>query len=407
MTNTKSVKIAIISIYSFPKGLAPTNRILAYSKGLIENGAIVDIFIPFPTDTAISNYEYKNAGTCQGISYYYTSGRFKSRNKIFRAFSVISGYRKIIGYITSIMKIYQNRKYNYLIISNDSISMIFIYSLFSKFIKARSIFIFDEFPIPIRHKLKSKLPRWKEFGYKIALKKIDAYVSISEKLAEYYNGIRKHKTFILPVIVDVTRFENVKKTERFIESKIEYLCYMGNMELSKDDVDNIIRAFGLISNKYPSLLLYLFGEPNFYSKEYLEDLIISLNLSTRVFLMGKADPLEVPKILINAHILVSSQPDTVRASGGFPTKLGEYLMSGKPTVLSNVGENSKYFRDNTHLFLVEAGSPTIYAKKLEYIMNNYEKSLEVADNGKQFVMKKYSHSIQGKRFLDFLKSIQF
>ena len=37
-------KIGILTFWEFPEGLAPTTRILAYSKGLIENQIDVEIF---------------------------------------------------------------------------------------------------------------------------------------------------------------------------------------------------------------------------------------------------------------------------------------------------------------------------------------------------------------------------
>ena len=43
MTNTNH--IGILCGYPFPEGMAATNRILAYSKGLNESGIEIDIFI--------------------------------------------------------------------------------------------------------------------------------------------------------------------------------------------------------------------------------------------------------------------------------------------------------------------------------------------------------------------------
>ena len=50
MQENQSFNIVIIAEYPFPVGIAPTNRILAYSRGLIQSGANVDVVIPIPTD---------------------------------------------------------------------------------------------------------------------------------------------------------------------------------------------------------------------------------------------------------------------------------------------------------------------------------------------------------------------
>jgi len=189
MQQNQQVNFAIISIYSFPYGLAPTSRTLAYSKGLIENNARVSIYLPFPTDNYNSKQNLENNGSFNSIEYLYTSGRYKSKSKLFRAISVLSGYRKIWGYITCWIKIIKNNKklnIDFLIISSDYIPNLFIFGLLAKRINAKSIFIFDEYPVPIRHKLKNKIPIWKENLYKIVLKLIDGYISISEKLKIYF-----------------------------------------------------------------------------------------------------------------------------------------------------------------------------------------------------------------------------
>jgi len=383
--------------------MAPTNRILAYSKGLLENGATIDIINPFPSDLLKNNFRENDFGTYQGLKYKYISGRYKSRYKFFRAISFFSGYRKIRGYITTLQSIYMmNRikKYDCIIISTDHIPTLFVFSIISRIIHAKSIFIFDEYPIPIRHKLKEKIPSWKNFLFKLVLNKIDAYISISEELKNYFCKRSMKKTLILPVIVDISRFE--KKIDNTTVSKRKFLCYMGNMELSKDDVDNIIKAFSIIANSYTEIDLFLYGNPTTNSNIVLEKLIQDLGMQDRIFLKGKVSGFDVPDILLNAHILVSSQPDTIRASGGFPTKLGEYLSTGVPALLTNVGENANYVKENEHVFFAKPQDPLNYAEKLKYILDNYEFALQVAQKAKAFVFDNYSHIIQGKRLKDFI-----
>jgi glycosyltransferase involved in cell wall biosynthesis len=402
------MNIAILSIFSFPIGLAATNRILAYSKGVVDSGAHVDIFIPFPTERKSSNSKYGDSGNYQGVNYLYTSGRYRSRYKFIRGISIIFRIRKLKGLISSCWEIYKaNKKKNYdcLIISTDSIIPLLIYGRLAKKMKSSSVFIFDEFPIPIRHKLKEKIPKWKQVAYKKVLKNISAYVSISEELKQYYNNFCPKQTHVLSVIVDVSRFKPLDKKPSKLSSD-KYLCYMGNMELSKDDVDNIIKAFAIISDKYPLLNLFLFGSPSLSTKTYLNDLISSLGLENRAVLKGRVSSEKVPEILRNAYILVSSQPDTVRASGGFPTKLGEYLASGTPALLTAVGENDKYVKDDTHIFFSKPNDHHLYAQKLAYIIENYEYALSVALNGKELLLNNYSHYKKGQELLEFLSTIK-
>lgn len=396
---------AIISIYSTPFGMAPTSRIMSYSKGLVYNGATITIYNPFPTDNWIKKDRLERKGQYEGVHFNYTSGRYLLKNKVFRGLYRVSGLKTLVGYISSaiaLIKSNKKSKIDGIIISTDSLRNLFFYSIISSLLNSKSVFIFDEFPTPIRHKLKSRIPLWKIVAFKLVLRNFSAYISISKNLSDYFNKISTHNTFILPVIVDISRFETSCISKNKCE---EYLCYMGNMELSKDDVDNIIKAFSLISKEFSSLKLLLFGDPTMGTKNILNELISSLDLTEKIKLKGKINSFEVPEILKNAKILVSSQPNTVRASGGFPTKLGEYLASGTPALFTDVGENSKYVKDGVHLFFAKSGNPNDYAIKLRYILNNYEKAQKMAKEGKGFVFENYSHEKQGMYLLEFLKSI--
>lgn len=400
------MNIGIISIYSFPEGLAPTNRIKAYAKGLIQNGAKVKLYLPFPTYSYHNRMSMSKEGIIETIPYCYTSKIHKSKYKIGRAIAHFFGIRKIYGYVSAGRKIYKDNKkikIDCLIVSTDHLLNLWVFSLVAQCIQAKAIFIFDEYPIPIRHKLKNSIPKWKTYLYGKILKKYSAYVSISEKLKDYYCGIIPIKTLILSSITDIDRFSNIKVIDK---SDDNYICYMGNMELSKDNVDLIIRAYAqLQQTEFLTIKLFLYGMPSSSDKAKLTQIIDENKLENKVFFKGKASYEEVPTVLCNATLLVSSQPDTLRASGGFPTKLGEYLMSSVPVLLSDVGENSKFVSDNKQVFFAKPNSIEDFAFKMQSIFSNYEFAKSVALEGKRYVINNYSHVMKGKELLNFISEI--
>lgn len=404
------MKVAILSIYNFPNGGAATNRIIAYSKSLIENNIDVDVFIPLPTENINGGANLDNDGVFQEIRYKFTSGIYRSRYKIIRGFLILTKLRLLFGFVTSffsIIRANKHRDYSAIIISTDMLLALYVYGLLAKKIEAKSIFIFDEFPIPIRHKLKNKIPLWKKVGYKTVLGKMDGYISISNKLKEYFNDFVDKPTFVLPIIVDSIRFK-IRQDNDFKKQynlPLEYLCYMGNMELAKDNIVLIIRAFHNVHSKYDNLFLLLFGAPKKNDLLIVNKLIHELGLEDKVILKGRIPSAIVPKVLMNAKILVSSQPDTKRASGGFPTKLAEYLLAGKPTILTDVGENSKYVKDGKHCFFVPPDDIESYYRKIEFVLDNYEKCLNISGQGKAYILKNYSLKETGKKLSLFLKDL--
>ena len=134
-------------------------------------------------------------------------------------------------------------------------------------------------------------------------------------------------------------------------------------------------------------------------------MINNLSLNNRVLFKGKVPFNEVPTILSHAYILVTSQPNTVRASGGFPTKLGEYLSAGVPVILTDVGENTKEIKDNIHAFFVPPNNVDLYAKKIEFIIKNYSYAKLVANNGRNYIKEKFSAKVKTEELISFLNSL--
>jgi len=365
-------RVGILCGYRFPEGMAPTSRILAYSKGLVENGVDVDVIIFRPTDRGESLGA--RSGEINGIKYKYPYNRVWSSSSFGRWF-----WDRPISYIltlSAIIKMNKQKKIDFIFLSFDAIQNLFLFITFLRIIGIKQVFIGDEYPIPIRHFLKDKIPFYKTILYRFIFKYLTAMVLMTENLGAYFNNIRLKPTHILSSITDISRFENL--TLANTSSKKKYLCYMGNMELAKDNIDIIIEAFRQICNKYQDIDLYLYGTPSQKDFKILKDLINKYSLNDRIFFKGRINYNEVPLVLKKAYILVSSQPDTLRAAGGFPTKLGEYMATGIPILTTDVGEISNYVSHGKQLWLAKPNNPNDFAIKLEFIINNYCLALKVA-----------------------------
>ena len=127
-------------------------------------------------------------------------------------------------------------------------------------------------------------------------------------------------------------------------------------------------------------------------------------MSDRVFIKGRVDYNKVPQILANATILVTSQPNTKRAEGGFPTKMGEYMMSHTPMIVTDVGEIHQYVQDGHTTYMVAPEDPEAYAEKLIYILDHPDEATHVAENAYAYAIKNFSAKEVTKDLLLFLKS---
>jgi len=86
-----------------------------------------------------------------------------------------------------------------------------------------------------------------------------------------------------------------------------------------------------------------------------------------------------------------------------PCKVGEYLCTGNPVVVTNLGEIPKYLTDGVSAFLPEADSPEKFAMGLEKAMNTDKDTLiSIGKEGYRVAEANFNSTVQAKRIVEFL-----
>ena len=234
-------KIGILCTYSFPEGMAPTIRILSYGQGLVDNGCKVEVvvFQPKVVDDA-----YSLSGCIGGVKYTYAHKRDTNKSKLYKLF--VDRPKSLLNAIKKIRNSHKEEKFDCILLSFDHPTYLLFFVPVLRIMGIKIGFIGDEFPEPIR-RLKSAIP----FSYKLAYKFVYQFilfrVLMTEALQRFYDELVCEKpTYILCSILNTARFDGIVKQK--VSRK--YMCYMGNMMLAKDNVDNIIRAFKRVCDDF-------------------------------------------------------------------------------------------------------------------------------------------------------------
>ena len=185
----------------------------------------------------------------------------------------------------------------------------------------------------------------------------------------------------------------------------EYILYCGNLNLNKDGVDILIKSFAKISCKFPEMNLVLIGTGNPDEETILKNIISVLNIQNKVHFLGQVTRTEVPNYLKNAKVLALSRPPSMVADAGFPSKLTEYLATGKPVVVTKVGEIPDFLIDGQHAFLSKAGSVEAFSEKLDFVLDNYELAKKVGLKGKELTSTVFNYNFQAGRIIGFINSL--
>ncbi|HTO14687.1 MAG TPA: glycosyltransferase family 4 protein [Edaphocola sp.] len=234
-----------------------------------------------------------------------------------------------------------------------------------------------------------------------AAKKLDGLFVISPSLKEYFVNeirIKEHRVLVVNMIVDATRFDIYKDTR-----KQNSIMYCGTISESKDGIDYLMQSFALVLKRYPDFKLTILGSfENEQIKQRFYKLMNELDIKENVDLKGPVAPLDLPRYLCSAKILVLARPKNKQAQFGFPTKLGEYLMTANPVVVTKVGDLQEYLSDKKEVIFAEPNNIDDFAEKIIWTLDNYELASEIGELGREKALKEFNNIIEAQKVIDII-----
>lgn len=368
----------ILFVRRYCPGEAWTNRVLAYAKGFSEQGAeVVICFLITDKSRKQCQIDIPNV---KMVNYWERDGFLTKKVR------QLSFVKNLMLFIKEIKKddmvfFYGLYKYQFWIVNH-----------FKK--RAKMFCESTEHPDAItQHN-----DNYKEW-LKDNLNQHRAFFVISHSLKNYYIsiGVDKERIHVINMFVDTNRFSNLKKTP-----SVKYIAYCGAVSYDKDGVNILIESFSKFYSNHKDYILYIIGkgvEPSVMGK--LKDLAKQLEVDHSVVFTGSVSPQEMPQLLFNANILALARPDNLQAQNGFPTKLGEYLATGNPVVVTRVGEIPLFIKHKENGFLADP-NPESFSEQLTWVADNYDQALLIGRRGRELAYNDFSYYTQSKKALDIM-----
>lgn len=236
--------------------------------------------------------------------------------------------------------------------------------------------------------------------YKKLWKCLNGIFVISRNLKEYFEdyGVAPEKVHVVNMIVEPSRFESVVRNMN-VE---KYIAYCGNInDDSKDGVRDLIASFVKYHEKYGDRKLYIIGPiTSQEQKNEYDNYLKQLNALDNVVFTDAVSPSSIPQYFVDAEMLVLARPDNIQAKYGFPTKLGEYLLSGRPVVLTDVGNITIFLKDQRNAFIAKPGDIDSIAQKMIDVSANPNLAEVVAKLGKQTALRHFNSDKITDKILD-------
>lgn len=396
------MNVVVLSVIPFPIGPAITHRLLSYLRGMVDLNHSVKVMCLYPTEK-FNNVKNKYIkGVYEFIEYEYTCG-----TTIIPVNKLIRLYIRIQGVIKALLKGYRlqkEKKIDVILVGSMYSSVFFVFFIFARLFNIKLICDITEYPFVLKINSYFRKITW-HFFFNFTIKFFDGIFVPTKALQKYFDQMvhKRTKTALIPVMVKPGKFINNKDN---INEFSKYIAYCGDFGNNKDGVSILIDSFKIISEKFKNIKLYLIGDAcDVKVMENLRKKVNILNISNRVVFTGRIDHDDMPAYICNATLLALARPANKQAEGGFPSKLGEYLETGNPVVITKVGEISEYLNDGENAFISRPDSADAFAERLDYALSNPELAKQIGLNGQKLIYTKYNYKVQSQKLVDFIRTL--
>jgi glycosyltransferase involved in cell wall biosynthesis len=106
-----------------------------------------------------------------------------------------------------------------------------------------------------------------------------------------------------------------------------------------------------------------------------------------------------------ASVLAIPMFDDIRSIARFPTKLGEYLASGRPVVANKIGEISSSLDDGINAFLPRSGDPGAFGEAIIRLLDDPGVAQAMGRKGRQVAERQFHYANYGVPLSRFFASL--
>ena len=181
--------------------------------------------------------------------------------------------------------------------------------------------------------------------------------------------------------------------------KIKRVCSGANLE--RDGLLDSLNGFILFNEKYPGYTFEIASSINI-NDSYHKRCLDLIEMYPSLFkLLGPLPSYLIPEKMLSASALILT-PHNNYQTKGFPTKLGEYLASGTPTICSMIDDLSEVINANV-VYPVKPNSPQMIADALYSILIGNEGIESMSSSARKFMRDNYTVHAYKEKLISFLQ----
>ena len=179
--------------------------------------------------------------------------------------------------------------------------------------------------------------------------------------------------------------------------------YAGNLKVShREELFQLLGAVGALAATHDDIRVRIMGGGSSADEARLAAESARLGIENRVELAGTVSGDELPAWLCGCAALALPRASGLFSSAGFPSKLSEYLATGRPVVVTATGDIPLYLRPGIDSFLVPPDDPAAFAQALERALYD-PGAVDIGRAGRETARTQFDPATHMARVLDALE----
>ncbi len=399
-TMAKKHKLVIVGWFKFPFGSAAASRIRTLAQGLSQNG--FEVLVLTTARISLRNEDVTYTGESYWRDIQYQTENCYERNDI-----KSSRVQRLVSFFKATCKSWISL---YNLSHSSEIDGIIIYG--RSFISYLPIIIFAKIHrIPIFYDVVEWFPmsRFKYgilnpffyddwLGRHLPLLSSQGVLTITTYIANKYTHY-KIPCLILPSIFDYSLSQHLEVIGEISKNDIFTVLYAGTCKPG-DGFENLLNAIKLASYHGCPIRLDVLGTEGLsgLAKKHRQACEKDVLLRSRVRFLGRVNDTDYLPILHSADCLVLPRPDCQIVRASFPTRLPEFLSTGRPVLTTDVPDIPRYLDAGIHAEIVQGDTPEALASGILRLWKDPDRAYQIGIAGQKrgrevFDYRQHSESV--------------
>jgi glycosyltransferase involved in cell wall biosynthesis len=160
--------------------------------------------------------------------------------------------------------------------------------------------------------------------------------------------------------------------------------YLGSFA-HKDDLTTLLAACEKLASEKTKIHLILIGAAH--------EIFDINNSFLTIDYKGELESNQIQAVLTSCHVLVAIRKNNLYSNYGFPSKLGEYFLSGRPIICAKNIVLPVDFENEKNIYRVQPEKVNQLADTIAIIEENYDQAAAIGALGKETALATYNSKI--------------